>query len=172
MNVNENSVTLNWSSSTDNIAVTGYNVYRDGVKLSAVTDTTYTDSSLSSGSTYVYAVTAVDSAGNESLQSVSLSITTVVVIPFEINTYGVSNITKNSAIISTSLSKLGSVTINYSRWSGNLHSTRNSSDLKTDHTVTLNNLERDKTYYYQITATDEAGKTVTSPIASFKTRKN
>lgn len=172
VNVNENSVTLNWSSSTDNIAVTGYNVYRDGVKLSAVTDTTYTDSSLSSGSTYVYAVTAVDSAGNESLQSVSLSITTVVVIPFEINTYGVSNITKNSAIISTSLSKLGSVTINYSRWSGNLHSTRNSSDLKTDHTVTLNNLERDKTYYYQITATDEAGKTVTSPIASFKTRKN
>ncbi|HWO40047.1 MAG TPA: choice-of-anchor D domain-containing protein, partial [Candidatus Acidoferrum sp.] len=66
------SVTLTWGPSASSII--GYRVYRDdgsGLSpLSAVLNNlTYTDSSVVSGSTYEYAVTAVDSAGGESAYS-------------------------------------------------------------------------------------------------------
>jgi len=65
-------VSLNWQASTSkNIA--GYNVYRspDGaawkeVNLSLTASTLYSDSTVSNGSTYYYAATAVDINGNES----------------------------------------------------------------------------------------------------------
>ena len=68
-------VNLSWSASTDNVAVTGYNVYRNGVLLpTAVTPdatpaTTYTDDTASPGTSYTYQVTAVDAAGNESARA-------------------------------------------------------------------------------------------------------
>lgn len=171
INVNTDSVTLNWSVATDNIAVAGYNLYRDGVKINTLTDTTFTDSALTSGSSYTYTVTALDGAGNESGHSTSVSVTTTAVAPFEISSYSATNLTRNSATINVSLSMIGNVTIKYSRISSNLNLTKSSVGLKKDHAIALNGLDKDKTYYYQIVATDESGNTVTSPVASFKTRK-
>ncbi len=171
INVSTDSVTLNWSVATDNIAVTGYNIYRDGVKINTLTDTTFTDSALTSGSSYTYTVTALDGAGNESGQSASVNVTTTAVAPFEISSYGATNLTRNSATINVSLSKIGNVTIKYSRISSNLNLTKSSVSLKKDHAIALSSLDKDKTYYYQIVATNESGNTTTSPVASFKTRK-
>jgi hypothetical protein len=68
-------VDLNWDASTSN-DVAGYNVYRgpDGTTLekintSLVSSTFYDDSSVADGSTYYYAVTAVDIHGNESAKT-------------------------------------------------------------------------------------------------------
>jgi hypothetical protein len=69
------SVSLKWDASTS--TVTGYNIYRSTtsgsgyVKLngSPLTNLTYTDGSVSSGSTYFYVATAVDSGGDESPNS-------------------------------------------------------------------------------------------------------
>jgi Abnormal spindle-like microcephaly-assoc'd, ASPM-SPD-2-Hydin len=66
------SVALSWGPSAS--SVTGYRVYRDDGSgyspLSAIIpDLTYTDSAVISGSTYRYVVTAVDSAGGESVYS-------------------------------------------------------------------------------------------------------
>jgi Abnormal spindle-like microcephaly-assoc'd, ASPM-SPD-2-Hydin len=66
------SVVLHWNGSTSQVV--GYNVYRsvssDGVYNlligNAVNALTYTDTTVSSGSTYYYVVTAVDPAGVES----------------------------------------------------------------------------------------------------------
>jgi hypothetical protein len=65
----QHSVSLSWGPSTSSVA--GYRVYRDDgaglLPLSAVIpDLTYTDSTVVSGTTYHYAVTAVDPAGDES----------------------------------------------------------------------------------------------------------
>ena len=70
------SVTLTWGPSAS--SVIGYRVYRDdgsGLSpLSAVlTNLSYTDTTVVSGSTYEYAVTAVDSAGGESAYSNEVS---------------------------------------------------------------------------------------------------
>ena len=76
--VSPTQVSLTWSASTDNVGVTGYNVYRNGVLLTAtpVTTTSYTDSTASPGTTYQYTVDALDGAGNVSPQSSPYPVTT------------------------------------------------------------------------------------------------
>lgn len=63
-NLTPTSVKITWDASTDNVDVTGYNVYRDAVLLGTVTATTYSDSGLTGSTTYSYSVVAVDAAGN------------------------------------------------------------------------------------------------------------
>ncbi|MEI7860356.1 MAG: fibronectin type III domain-containing protein, partial [Acidimicrobiales bacterium] len=70
-------VALAWSPATDNIGVTGYTVFRDGVALAKVgAVTSYTDTSVLAGTTHAYAVWAVDQAGNVSTLSAPASATT------------------------------------------------------------------------------------------------
>ena len=71
----QHSVTLSWSASTSTVA--GYFVYRGTVsggpytklQSSSQPGLTYVDSTVQSGTTYYYVVTAVDSSGNESANS-------------------------------------------------------------------------------------------------------
>ncbi|MFG3140343.1 glycoside hydrolase family 6 protein [Streptomyces sp. NPDC048211] len=70
------SVSLSWTASTDNTAVTGYDVFRGGVKVGSSTTTSYTDSGLSASTAYSYTVKAKDAAGNVSAASSALSATT------------------------------------------------------------------------------------------------
>jgi chitodextrinase len=59
--------TIAWNAATDNVAVTGYDVYRGTTKVGpAVPTTSYAMSGLSCGTTYTVGVTALDSAGNSS----------------------------------------------------------------------------------------------------------
>ncbi|XEC95970.1 DNRLRE domain-containing protein [Paenibacillus tarimensis] len=65
-------INLSWTRSTDNDAVIGYKIYRNGTEVGtsyAIYDTTYSDTGLNLGTTYSYTVKAFDAAGN--LSSVS-----------------------------------------------------------------------------------------------------
>jgi chitinase len=68
---------LTWNAATDNVGVTGYRVYRNGVLVSTVSGTSYTDTGLVAGTTYQYRVTAIDAAGNESTPGATTSGTTL-----------------------------------------------------------------------------------------------
>lgn len=70
------SVSLTWSPATDNVGVTGYDVYRGGVSAGSVGGTSYTDSGLAASTAYSYTVKARDAAGNASGASGPLSVTT------------------------------------------------------------------------------------------------
>jgi hypothetical protein len=73
------SVTLTWTASTSTVA--GYNVYRSTASGGPYTKlnsapaaaTTYTDTTVQSGTTYFYVVTSVDSSGVESADSTEVS---------------------------------------------------------------------------------------------------
>ena len=69
-------VGLSWTASTDNVAVAGYDIYRNGNLVGSTTNTTYTDSGLNANTTYSYTVSAYDSADNMSAQSAAVSATT------------------------------------------------------------------------------------------------
>jgi chitodextrinase len=70
------SVSLSWSASTDNVAVTAYRVYRSTTLIATVTSgLTFTDDGRTAGTTYTYSVAAVDAANNASAKSASKSIT-------------------------------------------------------------------------------------------------
>jgi hypothetical protein len=69
--VSSTQVNLGWSPSSDNTAVTGYDIFRNGTLLTTTsgTGTTYTDSSVTASKLYQYTVDARDGAGNVSGQS-------------------------------------------------------------------------------------------------------
>ena len=70
-------INLTWTASTDNVGVTGYNVYRGGTKIGTSTTTSYSDTGLTASTTYSYTVAAFDAASNTSAQSASASATTL-----------------------------------------------------------------------------------------------
>ncbi|WP_253298212.1 glycosyl hydrolase family 18 protein [Paenibacillus sp. MSJ-34] len=70
------SVSLSWNASTDNVGVTGYEVYRGGTLAGTAASTSYTVTGLSPGTTYSFTVKARDAAGNVSAASSALSVTT------------------------------------------------------------------------------------------------
>jgi parallel beta-helix repeat protein len=75
---NPGRIDLSWLPSHDNVGVTGYTIYRDGVLLTTVggTTTTYQDTAVVPSTTYSYTVDAFDAAGNHSAQSTAASATT------------------------------------------------------------------------------------------------
>lgn len=73
-------VKIIWTASTDNVGVSGYKVYRNGVEIANSTGTDFTDSKASPDTAYSYTVTAYDAAGNESDQSVPAHVTTMAAI--------------------------------------------------------------------------------------------
>jgi len=62
-------IDLKWRASIDDKGVTGYNVYRDGIKIATVNRVSYTDANVIFGETHTYTVTAFDLSGNESAKS-------------------------------------------------------------------------------------------------------
>jgi beta-lactamase superfamily II metal-dependent hydrolase len=74
-------IMLSWAASTDNVGVAGYQIWRASsptatfVQIATVTATTYSNTGLSSGSTWYYHVKAYDAAGNISAASNTASAT-------------------------------------------------------------------------------------------------
>ncbi len=75
-NITTNSFTLNWTASTDNVSVTGYNVYVNDVVIGSTTSTSYAVTGLTASTTYNVYVKAKDAAGNISDKSNTLSVNT------------------------------------------------------------------------------------------------
>ena len=76
-NITQSSVDLSWTASTDNVAVTGYDVYRGGSVIATVTTTNYQATGLSASTTYTFSVKAKDAAGNVSNASNTVNVTTL-----------------------------------------------------------------------------------------------
>ena len=71
---------LSWSGATDNVAVTGYDVLRNGVVIgSTTTATTFAVTGLTASTAYTFNVRAKDAAGNSSVNSNTVSVTTLAV---------------------------------------------------------------------------------------------
>ena len=69
-------INLSWTASTDNVAVTGYKIFRNSVQVGTAAGTSYSDTGLTPSTAYTYTVSAYDAAGNGSAQSVSAGATT------------------------------------------------------------------------------------------------
>ncbi len=74
--VSYSAVALSWAESTDDVAMTGYRIYRNGTEIATVDTPHFLNSDLNAATQYQYAVSAYDAAGNESAISSPLSVTT------------------------------------------------------------------------------------------------
>jgi glucosylceramidase len=70
------SAALSWTPSTDNVAVTGYDVFRNGTQVGTTGTAGYADTGLNASTSYSYTVKAYDAAGNVSAASAAATVTT------------------------------------------------------------------------------------------------
>ncbi len=88
--VSQTQINLSWNASTDNVGVTGYNVYRGGSLLTSVTGTSYSNTGLTASTSYTYKVKAKDAANNLSADSNTVTVTTLSAsgAPVEVSSFG------------------------------------------------------------------------------------
>ncbi|WP_203719402.1 fibronectin type III domain-containing protein, partial [Asanoa siamensis] len=72
----DTTVALSWTGATDNVAVTGYEVFRGATLVGSPSGTSFTDTGLTSSTAYSYTVRARDAAGNRSVASNTVAVTT------------------------------------------------------------------------------------------------
>lgn len=68
--------TIRWNSSTDNVGISGYEIWQNGVKVSQTTSTTYTSNTLYGDRWYSFAIVALDAASNRSAKSAAKGLRT------------------------------------------------------------------------------------------------
>lgn len=80
-NFTDSTITLNWTAGTDNVAVTSYDVYVNGIKKTVASGTTTTITGLTPSTNYSFYVIAKDAAINASLPSNTVNGTTGIFVP-------------------------------------------------------------------------------------------
>jgi chitodextrinase len=164
--VTENSATLNWSVSADNVGVTGYKVFLDGDLAGTSANTSFDFSGLSADTQYMASVQAFDAAGNTS-GSAMISFTTLVIdneAPTAPSNVTASDITENSARIDWGVStdNVGVERYNIAVDGAFLGST-------TTTTFNITGLVALTTYNVEVRAEDAAGNESAAGTVSFET---
>ncbi len=76
-NVTTSSLSLSWNAATDNIGVTGYDVYQGNSLIASTSSTTTNVTGLAANTTYSFRIKAKDAAGNTSDFSTAVNATTL-----------------------------------------------------------------------------------------------
>ncbi|WP_378187966.1 reprolysin-like metallopeptidase [Aquimarina sp. W85] len=76
-NITQTSATLNWNASTDNVGVSGYDVYNGTSLVGTTTETSYLITGLISNTAYSFKIRAKDAAGNISNDSNAATFSTL-----------------------------------------------------------------------------------------------
>src|SRR5690606_29355344 len=71
------STNLSWNGASDNVGVTGYDVYQNSALIGSTSSTSYSVTGLTASTMYSFTVKAKDAAGNISASSNSVSVTTL-----------------------------------------------------------------------------------------------
>ena len=159
-NIGQTSVDLSWAASTDDTAVTGYDVYQNDVKIATVTSTNYAVTGLDVETAYNYAVTAFDAAGNISSQSTKVFITTLPIpdttAPTAPTSLVASNVTQTTLDLAWTASTDNVAVTGYDVYQdGNVIASVSA----TNHSVS--NLTEGTSYNFHVIAKDDAGNTST-----------
>ncbi|WP_457616028.1 endonuclease [Lutibacter sp.] len=121
-NTTNSSTDLSWSASTDNVGVSGYDVYQNGTYLATTATNSYAVTGLTANTTYSFIVYAKDAAGNTSAASNTVSITTLNV---------------PSTCLSETFTNMGAASSSYSvrNWTGDDGGAWTATDARTDQTI-------------------------------------
>ncbi len=177
-----------WGTSTDaGVGLKGYQVYRDGVQIATTAPAvyTYSDTGLTPSTTYAYQITAFDEFFNISAFSTTSATTTlappeppildlgsldVEMMPIELVISGVQiGVEDIEAIISFDTSSYAITSVRYGTTPQYELGSLASVIYEKSHQFTMTGLEPNRQHFFEITATNQRGDTV-SYTASFVTK--
>jgi chitodextrinase len=166
-NTTDNSTDLSWNASTDNVGVTGYEVFQDGSSIGTVTGTSMNVTGLTSNTTYSFYVNAFDAAGNTSSSSNTVSVTTSgdTEPPTVPTNLSASNITTSTATLSWTASTDNVGVDHY-----NIFIDGNQVGTSGNTTFNVTGLSPLTTYSASVNAEDAAGNVSGSATTSFTTQ--
>ncbi|MBQ7065413.1 MAG: hypothetical protein IJN92_01190, partial [Lachnospiraceae bacterium] len=154
-NITASTIHISYVAATDNNAVAGYEIYRNGKKIAVTNTLSYTDTGLTPETTYTYTVYAFDEDKNLSEASKEVQATTLA------DELAPDQVTGLSVISSAG----SSITLSWKPSADNVKTTHYT--LYRDGELVADNLERtkytdsglkeNKLYIYTITASDKAG---------------
>lgn len=157
-NTTDTSTTLTWSASTDNVGISHYQIYRDGVSIANnISATTYTATGLNSETAYSFVVVAFDNAGNFSANSNVINITTSssrdTQAPSAITNLAASNTTTNSTRLTWSAASDNVGVTNYEIFQNGINISNNG----TNTTFNVTGLSQSTAYAFTVLAQDAEG---------------
>ena len=168
--VSVSQIDLSWSASTDNVGVENYLVYRDSVQVATTTATSYSDTGLSSDTTYIYVVRATDAAGNVSAtsspaQATTLSSSSTGSDGGSVTGGGYIEYFKNfttqtgqtSAVFTWTSSFPTISSISWGLTPDYEGGTAVINEFTQGHSVTISDLEQNRTYYFLVRSEDKSG---------------
>lgn len=163
-------INLAWTASKDNIKVTGYRVYRDGVQVATTTAVSYANTGLAGSTTYTYTVSGFDAAGNSSALSAIASATTAPDVTAPTISAIATSTSYETATITWTTNEPATSMIRYGLTTA-YGSTSTVDGLVKAHSVTLTGLAENTRYYFRIVSADVAGNTKTSNSYNLRTLK-
>jgi chitodextrinase len=154
-----NLVNLNWATSTDNIAVTGYMIIRNGLVIANSASTSFADTTVMPNTSYSYSVLAYDAAGNVSAQSNSVTITTPTSIADTTSPSTPTNLTATSTSPNQIKLNWATSTDNVAVIGYNIYRNGNLIGTSTAPKFTDTGLATSTSYTYNVKSYDAAGNT-------------
>ena len=153
-NSSPSSIDVSWSASSDNVAVTSYEIYVDGSLNGNTSNTNYTISGLNSNTSYAVTVLAKDIANNKSAQSTVVNGTTTIdnEAPTAPTSITITNQTGSGFKANWTASTDNAAVVGYDVF---VDGTFNASTVNTSYSVI--DLTASTTYSVTILAKDEAG---------------
>jgi len=163
-NITQTGCSLSWTAATDNVGVTGYDVYQGTTLKTTVTSTSASITGLTAGTAYSFSVKAKDAAGNLSASSTSVNVTTTAAAdttaPTTPTGLAASNITQTGCTLSWTASSDNIGVTGYDVYQG--------TTLKTSVTSTsasITGLTAATLYSFSVKAKDAAGNVSASSTA-------
>ncbi|WP_236725122.1 fibronectin type III domain-containing protein [Amycolatopsis orientalis] len=166
----QTSVSLEWTASTDNVGVTGYDVYNGTTLAKSVTGTTATIDGLTAGTEYSFTVVAKDAAGNASTPSAAVTVRTQAA-PDTVAPGVPGNVRSTGTTETTVVLAWDAATDNVGVTGYDVYNGANLAKSVTGTTVTVEGLTADTEYTFTVVAKDAAGnKSAPSAAVTAKTK--
>jgi chitodextrinase len=156
---------LSWSGATDNVGVTGYDVYQGATLLGSTASTTYAVSGLTASTTYSFTVKAKDAAGNVSVASNAVSVTTLAPVADTTAPTAPTNLTASGTTQTTTNLSWNASTDNVGVTGYDVYSGTTLLGNVASNSASITGLTASTTYTFTVYAKDAAGNVSTSSNA-------